>query len=98
MQLVRRTTDSPVTESVRIVKEQALLQGMAMNSHNTKTGAQAKITGLRVKSDHEDVRVITSNLQEAAELSISDDPDMGGDPYNSTGQHIVLKIKRDLPD
>lgn len=69
-----------------------------MNSHNAKTDAEAKIESVRIETDHDDVRVVKSNLQDAAELSISDDMEIGGDPYNSTGQHVILKIKRDLSD
>lgn len=83
---------------VRIVHGQALLQGKTMNSHNAKTNTQAKIERVRIETDHDDVRVVKSSLQDAAELSISDDPEIGGDPYNSTGQHVTLRIKRDLPD
>jgi hypothetical protein len=42
--------------------------------------------------------VVSANLIEAAELSISDDDDKGSDPYNSTGQHVIIKVKNDLQD
>lgn len=69
-----------------------------MNSHNAKTGAEAKIERVRIESARDDVRVIKTKLADAAELSISEDLEHGGDPYNSTGQHVILKMKQDLPD
>lgn len=67
-----------------------------MNSHNTKTDSVGKPA--RVVAEKEDVRVIKSSLFEAADLSISKDDDKGSDPYNSTGQHVVIKSKIDPQD
>ena len=69
-----------------------------MNSHNTKTEPAPGIKSVRIASDEEDVRVVSANLIEAAELSISDDDDLGSDPYNSTGQHVIIKAKIDPQD
>ncbi len=69
-----------------------------MNSHNAKMDTQAKIESVRVETGHDNVRVLKSTPQESAEMSISDDLENGGDPYNSTGQHAILKIKRALLD
>ena len=38
------------------------------------------------------VRVIRSGLAGPAVLALSDD-NRGGDPYNSTGQHVIIKTK-----
>lgn len=73
-------------------------QVKTVNSHNAKSNAETKVGSVQGESDQDDVRVIGSNLTEADELSISDDLDAGGDPYNSTGQHVVLKIKQEYPD
>lgn len=73
-------------------------QVKTVNSHNAKSDAETKATSVQVEPDQDDVRVIRSNLKEAEALSISDDLDAGGDPYNSTGQHVVLKIKQEYPD
>ena len=51
-----------------------------------------------VEADEDKVRVIKSNLVEAADLAISDDVDKGSDPYNSTGQHVIIKSKIDPQD
>ncbi|HNP65024.1 MAG TPA: hypothetical protein PKH39_13895 [Woeseiaceae bacterium] len=69
-----------------------------MNSHNPKSNTVAKPAPMRIASDRNEVRVLRSTLQEAERLEISDDQDSGGDPYNSTGQHIVMKIKQESPE
>lgn len=69
-----------------------------MNSHNAKTESVIKSESVRTGTEKEDVRVIESRLVGAAELSISEDCDQGGDPYNSTGQHVIIKSRIDLQD
>ena len=66
-----------------------------MNSHNTKTNTVASNEAVRIETDHKDVRVLKSSLVDANDLSIADELDTGGDPYNSTGQHVVIKSKID---
>ena len=31
-------------------------------------------------------------------LSVVDDTDLGGDPYNSTGRHVIIKSRLNLED
>ncbi len=62
-----------------------------MNLHNAKTKSVVRDESIEIESEREDVRVIRSKLREPAELSISKDVDSGGDPYNSTGQHVVIR-------
>ncbi len=69
-----------------------------MASHNSKLDTQTKFAAARIDLEQKGVRVVQSNLQEAEQLSISSDLDCGGDPYNSTGQHVILKAKRDRQD
>ena len=69
-----------------------------MNSHNPKPGSAARNESVRIAADKEQVRVVNSSLVEAAELAISEDCDKGSDPYNSTGQHVIIKSKIDLQD
>lgn len=64
-----------------------------MNSHNTKTESVVKHESVEIVAEREEVRVIKSQLVGAQELSISDDDDLGSDPYNSTGHHVVIKSK-----
>jgi hypothetical protein len=59
-----------------------------MNSHNVKT-----------RSDESAAPVIkTADQDVASDLSISEDTDKGSDPYNSTGQHVILKSRIEIED
>lgn len=69
-----------------------------MNSHKTKAESVVRNEAVRIVADKDDVRVIKSNLKGVAELSISEDDDAGGDPYNSTGQHVIIKLELDSQD
>ena len=40
------------------------------------------------------VEIVESRLTEADPLSVEDDQDNGGDPYNSTGQFFALAQKK----
>jgi hypothetical protein len=78
--------------------EPALVQGKPMNQHNTKTESVIRNGPVRTESERDAVRVTQSRLIGAVDLSISEDCDTGGDPYNSTGQHVIIKPKLDLQD
>ena len=67
-----------------------------MNSHNPKTEAVVKNVTVQIAANEEESRIVNENLIESAELAISDD-DMGSDPYNSTGQHVIIKANL-IPD
>jgi len=69
-----------------------------MNSHNIKTDKVVRDEPVRIVTDHKGVRVIKSELVDASELSIADDFDTGGDPYNNTGQHVVIESKINTED
>ena len=69
-----------------------------MNSHNTKTEKAANDDPVRFESDADSVRVVRLDLTESADLAIADDLNPGGDPYNSTGQHVIIKSKLNLED
>jgi hypothetical protein len=69
-----------------------------MNSHNAKPESLIKNESVRTGTEKEDVRVIESRLVAANELSISEDCDQGSDPYNSTGQYVIIKCRFDPQD
>ena len=69
-----------------------------MNSHNTKTESIVGNGPVRTGSESEAVRLTRSRLVGATELAISEDCDQGSDPYNSTGQHVIIKSKIDLQE
>ena len=57
-----------------------------------------KNESVRTGTEKDDVRVIDTSLVAATEFSISEDCDQGSDPYNSTGQHVIIKSRIDLQD
>lgn len=69
-----------------------------MNSHNTKTDKVVTIEVVRSEADQDNVRVLELDLIEANDLTIVDDLNTGGDPYNSTGQHVIIDPRINLED
>lgn len=69
-----------------------------MNSHNTKTRSDGSNAPVVAKADQDEVSVLKTSLVQASDLSISDDLDKGSDPYNSTGQHVILKSRIEIQD
>ena len=69
-----------------------------MDSHNTKSDKVVTIEVVRSEADQDNVRVLQLDLIEANDLTIADDLDTGGDPYNSTGQHVIIEPKINLED
>ena len=64
-----------------------------MNSHNTKSSFVFHKTPATTEADKEDAEVVSTTLTSNTGLSIADDADAGSDPYNNTGQHVVLEAK-----
>lgn len=69
-----------------------------MDSHNTKTGKIVTHELVGSEADQENVRVLQSNLTAANDLAIADDLNTGGDPYNSTGQHVIITFRINSED
>jgi hypothetical protein len=67
-----------------------------MNSYNAKADVVVTKESVRIETDHKNVRVLRSTLLDENCLSIADDYDNGGDPYNSTGQHVIIEPNRDV--
>lgn len=44
-------------------------------------------------SEQKRATILRSSLAMPNDLSIADDGDFGGDPYNSTGQYCIVKSK-----
>jgi hypothetical protein len=65
-----------------------------MNSHNTKPEFLGYKTPAADDAAVKEARVISTKLISDAELTINDDADFGCDPYNATGQHVILKQKK----
>ena len=43
-------------------------------------------------------RAANVDFADGPELSVVDDDDVGGDPYNTTGRHVIIKSKLNLED
>ena len=69
-----------------------------MISHRMKTSKVVSNEPVRVEIDHKDMRVLKLEFVDADGLSIVDDYDTGGDPYNTTGQHLVIKSRIYMED
>ena len=65
-----------------------------MNSHNAKPAFSSHKTPVADYSTLEDARIISSKLTSETNLSIDDDLEQGCDPYNATGQHIIVQQKK----
>jgi hypothetical protein len=62
-----------------------------MNSHNAKLATAVRKAPIKVDTDLHDVQVLRSSIKDVESLAIADDIDNGGDPYNCTGQHCIIK-------
>lgn len=70
-----------------------------MNTQKTRSMDTARRSPVKVETDlRNNVQVLHSKLRESDELTIDEDFDMGGDPYNSTGQHVIVKPKDDTDE
>lgn len=62
-----------------------------MNSHNSESLVGGKSISIRLRASRE-------KSDRDSELTIADDPDLGCDPYNSTGRHVIMTTKIELED
>lgn len=69
-----------------------------MNSHNTKPTYSFHKTPVITDSDNDEAEVVSTSLVRNVDLKIVDDETSGCDPYNSTGQHVILKSKLQTGD
>jgi len=69
-----------------------------MNSHNAKMTTAVHNAPVRVDTDLHDVQVLRSSIKDVDGLAIADDLDIGGDPYNCTGQHCIIDSKKNPKD
>jgi len=69
-----------------------------MFSHNPKVEKVVTNEMIRIETDHKDVQILRSKIVDTNELAIVDDDDTGGDPYNSTGQHVIINSKNRLDE
>lgn len=67
-----------------------------MNSHNPEK--MVKNETVRIEADDGSVRILKADLVGEDELSLDEGFDLGGDPYNSTGRHVIIKPRTNLED
>lgn len=65
-----------------------------MNSHNAKPDHFVDCRSITGSVGDRKRRLAPSRVIQGDELSVADDNDLGSDPYNSTGQHIIVKAKK----
>ena len=71
---------------------------MTMDSHNTETEKVVSEESVDVEAEESGVHVLNWDRVNPEDLSIADDPNLGGDPYNSTGQHVIIKPRSNLEE
>lgn len=65
-----------------------------MNSYNAEKWVRKESVRIEAKER----RVVRANLVTGEELSLDEDFDIGGDPYNTTGRHVIIKPRINLED
>jgi len=63
-----------------------------VNPNTTNRQSDGQGQPVRIVATRENVRVTRSGLAGPEALALVDD-DRGRDPYNSTGQHVIIKMK-----
>jgi len=81
-----------VAAAVQNWSEASQSKGNNVNPHNTNQQPDEQGQPVRIVATRENVRVIGSGVTGPAALVLADD-DTGRDPYNSTGQHVIIKMK-----
>ena len=71
---------------------------MTMDSHNTETERVVSEESVEIKTEESGVHILNWDKIEPEDLAIADDPNPGGDPYNTTGQHVIIESKINLED
>ena len=66
-----------------------------MNTQKTRQAEVARKAPVQVDTDLSNVQVRHSELEEVNELAVDEDFSTGGDPYNSTGKHVIIKSQED---
>jgi hypothetical protein len=70
-----------------------------MNVQKTRKATVARKAPVQVEIDlRNKVQVLDSELSEIEELAIDEDFDSGGDPYNTTGSHVILQLQEDADE
>jgi hypothetical protein len=66
-----------------------------MDTQKTRQAEVARKAPVQVEIDLGNVQMRHSELKEVDELAVDEDFTAGGDPYNSTGKHVIIKQQPD---
>ena len=67
-----------------------------MNTQKTRQAEVARKAPVQIEIDLRDnVQLRHSELKKINELAVDEDFSTGGDPYNSTGKHVIIKLQED---
>ncbi len=66
-----------------------------MDTQKTRQAEVARKAPVQVEIDLGNVQVRHSELKEVEDLAVNEDFSTGGDPYNSTGKHVIIKQQQD---
>ena len=70
-----------------------------MNVQKSRKATVARKAPVQAEIDlRKNAQVIDSDVNNADELAVDDDFDSGGDPYNTTGSHVILQLKQDADE
>ena len=67
-----------------------------MNTQKTQHEADAGKSPVKVETaPPSNAQLLDSEVNEVDELAIDENFSAGGDPYNSTGKHVIIKSNKD---
>jgi len=72
-----------------------------MNVQKSRKATVARKVPVQVEVEvalRNNVQVIDSEVDNADELAVDEDFDTGGDPYNTTGSHVIIKQEYDADE
>ena len=97
--ILRPTGDCiSLVATVQNKHEPSQSEGKNVKSRITSRQSDEKGKPVHIVAARENVRVIQSSLIGPEALALSEDDDRGGDPYNNTGQHVIIKMKSESQD
>ena len=70
-----------------------------MDGQKTRKSEVARKAPVKVQAElWPDVQVLDSELGDNAKLAIDENFTAGGDPYNTTGKHVIIKMEKDVDE
>jgi hypothetical protein len=70
-----------------------------MNVQKPRKETAARKAPVQVEIDlRNNVQVVDSEMNNADELAIDENFDGGGDPYNTTGSHVIIQLQEEADE